>query len=268
MNLRKIVVLFLLSALCYAARAADPTRDAVQNAVNTELAADRADHSVWIFHDVDRKPNNSVVQWVAQTHKAEVNRVLSKNGQKIPLQQQRNSVEAFVHDSSAQAKQRQVGARDDQQATNMLRLLPVAFVWTLASKSAETTTYHFKPDSNFHPPTHEARVFSAMEGDMTVDNQQHRIQEIKGRLVHDVNFGWGILGKLYRGGTFRVVRTQVGHGIWDITETHVHISGHALIFKTISEQEDDEKTQWQRQPDNMTLEQAAEAVMKQPDEAR
>lgn len=262
MNLGKIIALLLLSGFCCAARAEDATREAVQDAVNAELAADRADHTVWIFHEVDRKAHNSVVQWVAQTPRGDITRVLTRDGQKISPDQQRRSVEAFIHDPSAQARQRQANARDDQQATNLLKLLPVAFLWTETVKNAETTTYHFKPDSSFHPPSHEARVFSAMEGDMTVDNQQHRIQEIKGRLVHDVNFGWGILGRLYRGGTFQVERRQVEHGLWDITETHVHISGHALLFKTISEQEDDEKTEWQREPDNVTLEQAAEAVMK------
>jgi hypothetical protein len=54
----------------------------------------------------------------------------------------------------------------------------------------------------------------------------------------------------------------------DITATHVHIRGHALIFKSISEQEDDEKSFFSRQPDNVSLEQAASAVMAKPGEGR
>lgn len=103
---------------------------------------------------------------------------------------------------------------------------------------------------------------------MTVENAHHRIQELKGRLMNDVNFGWGLLGKLEKGGSFSVERKEIGPGIWDITSTHVHIQGHALIFKSISEQEDDEKSSFSRQPDNISLEQAASAVMAKPGEGR
>ena len=34
--------------------------------------------------------------------------------------------------------------------------------------------------------------------------------------------------------------------MWQITETHVHIGGHALLFKTIGEQEDEVKTEFRR----------------------
>jgi hypothetical protein len=262
MNLRKIFVLSLVMGCCYAMRAEDATARAVQQAVNAELAADRSDHTRWIFLEVDRKPKVTVEQWVAQTAKADVTRVVKRNGHPVPEGQQRSKVEAFVHDLSAQAKQRQSNAHDDKQAEALLKLLPVAFVWTEAGRNQETTTYHFKPDPKFRPPSREAQVFAAMEGSMTVNNGQHRIQELKGRLIRDVDFGWGFLGRLKAGGSFEVHRSQVGPGIWDITETHIHILGHALLFKSIAEVEDDVKTSWQREPDDVTLEQAVAAVMK------
>jgi hypothetical protein len=140
-------------------------------------------------------------------------------------------------------------------------LLPVAFVWTLSSKNGDTAMYHFKPDPKFQPPSRAARVFAAMEGDMTVNTREQRIQELKGRLIRDVNFGYGLLGRLQRGGTFEVERRETGCGVWQITESHIHIQGHALLFKSISEEEDDVKTSFTREPDNVSLEQAASAVM-------
>jgi hypothetical protein len=262
MKARGGLVLWLLLGCCCALQAQD-ARKIVQQAVNVELAADNADHSRWIFHEVDRKPKSMVVQWVAQTAKGAVTRVLVRNGQQLSTSQQRKNVEAFVHDPNAQARQRQAGQRDDEQATAMLKLLPVAFVWTETGKNAQTTTLHFKPDPKFRPPDRKARVFSAMEGDLMVDNSQHRIQELKGRLIHDVNFGFGLLGRLRSGGTFDVERRQVGQGVWQITESHIHIQGYALLFMTISEQEDDVKTSFSREPDNVSLEQAASAVMEQ-----
>jgi predicted metalloprotease with PDZ domain len=44
--------------------------------------------------------------------------------------------------------------------------------------------------------------------------------------------------------------------MWVITETHVHITGHALFFKTIGQQEDEVKTEFTQVPQGTTLEQA------------
>jgi hypothetical protein len=263
MKVLKCFTILLLG--CVVLRAQEP-KQIVQQAVNTELAADRNDHSHWIFFEIDRQPKNSVQQWVAETGKGDVTRVLMRNGRPIPPAQQTQAIRKFIHDPNAQAKQRQASQHDDQQASAMSKLLPVAFVWTITSKNGQTTTLHFKPDPRFRPPSREARVFAAMEGDMTVDNPQHRIGELKGKLVNDVDFGWGLLGKLQKGGTFSVERRQIGPGIWDITESHIHIQGHALIFKSISEQEDDEKSSFSREPDDVTLEQVASAVMAKPGE--
>ena len=47
-----------------------------------------------------------------------------------------------------------------------------------------------------------------------------------------------------------------------VTETHVHIHGHALIFKTISEQEDDVKAEFTPLPDDVTMQQAKNDLLK------
>ncbi|HTV06771.1 MAG TPA: hypothetical protein VME86_15490 [Acidobacteriaceae bacterium] len=259
MNALKAMVLSVVLVSCCAAQDA---REMVRQDVNTELAADAADHSVWIFHDDDRKPGNDVVQWVAQTHQGDVKRVIERNGQSISEEQQRNSVEAFVHNPQAQAKQRQAGQKDAQQATSLLKMLPDAFLWTEVGHNDGTTTFDFKPDPNFSPPSYASRVFAAMAGEMVVDNKQHRIEKFKGKMTHDVNFLWGILGSIKKGGWFEVDRQPVGPGVWQITQTHIHVHGHILFFRTISQQEDDVETLFSREPGDVTLEQAAEAVMK------
>lgn len=241
---------------------AQDVQSLVQRAVEVQIHADDTDHSCWLFHEVDRKPKDSVIQWVAQTHSADVNRIVVKNGHSVSIADQRHQVQSFIRDSSAQAQQRKDQSRDDQRARALLRLLPVAFDWKISKRNRKSTTLDFSPKASFHPPTREARVFSAMRGVLVVQNDEDRIVEFKGHLIHDVDFGAGFLGKLNKGGAFRIERSDVGNGIWDITETHVHIQGHALIFKSISEQEDDIKSSFTREPDSITLQQAASSVIR------
>ena len=53
---------------------------------------------------------------------------------------------------------------------------------------------------------------------------------------------------------------QVAPGHWEITETHVHIQGHMLIFKSINEQEDEITSDYKETPASMTLSEAIEML--------
>jgi hypothetical protein len=238
-------------------------RQIVYQAVHTELAADAADHSLWIYLDADRTPDSNVEQWVAQTPAGELHRVLERDGQNYNKAQQQSSMDSFIRNWYAQQRQRRADIHDDSQATQMLSMLPNAFIWTKARVQNGATTLDFSPDPNFRPPTWESRVFAAMQGEMTVDNAQHRIVSLKGRLIHDVKFFGGLLGDLKAGGTFDVERRQMSSGVWQITQMHVHIDGYALLFKSISEDEDEEKTDFERLPQNISFPDAERRLLEQ-----
>ena len=235
---------------------AQSPRDIIRQAVQTELVASENDHSHWLYFEVDRQPSKSVKQWVAQAHLVSLNRVIERNGQQLSDAQQKQEMSAFINDRSAQSKQRKGGQHDDEQAAELLKILPDAFIWSKTGESGNQLLFHFKPDPSFHPPDIEARVFAAMEGDLVVDRDQHRIASLKGRLIRDVKIGYGLLGQLQAGGTFDVERRELTPKVWEIVETHVHIQGHALIFKTISENEDDVKSNFKQIAGTTSLQQA------------
>jgi hypothetical protein len=95
---------------------------------------------------------------------------------------------------------------------------------------------------------------------MVVDTKQKRIKQLRGTLTHDVDFGYGLLGKLQKGGTFEIERQQIAPGIWDITTTHIHIQGRALIFKSISEEQDEVTSNYHRTPASLSLADAAKML--------
>lgn len=250
-----IFILLFLAGQLAALRGQD-AKQIVQRAVQTELTADQNDHSHWLYCETDRKQKRTVKQWVAETQTADLQRVTEKNGHVLSPAEQRKLMDSFVYDSGAQAKQRKAAQQDDRQATELLRLLPDAFLWSNAGKQGGNIVLHFKPNPQFHAPDIEARVFAAMEGNLAVDPTQYRIASLKGQLIHDVKIGGGLFGDLKTGGSFDVERREIGKGKWQITETHVHIYGHALLFKSISEQEDDIKTEFKELPQAITLQQA------------
>lgn len=244
---------------------AQDARQIVQQAVNTEIASNHSDHSHWIFKEVNKQPSNSVVQWVAQSAGGEVKRVMMRNGRKVPLEQQRTEASSIVINSDARARQKKADARDDKQAEVFMRQFPTGFQWEIVSRDADSIKLHYKPDPDYNPPTREAKVLAAMEGDMVVHATQHRIMSLDGKLTDDVTFGFGMFGRLYKGGSFSVKRDEIAPGIWQIVHSTTHINGHALIFKSISEQEDDRKSEFERLPDDITMEKALEMAIAKPE---
>ncbi len=252
---------FATALLAASGLAAQTPRDVVRQAVQTELDASRNDHSHWLYFEINRQPSKTVKRWVAQANSASIDRVVERNGQTVSESQQRQEMGAFINDSREQARQRKSGQHDDEQAAELLGILPDAFLWTSAGEKGSNMLFHFKPDPQFRPQDLEARVFAAMEGDMAIDREQHRIVSLKGRLIRDVKIGYGVLGLLKAGGTFDVERRELSPHIWQITETHVHIEGHALIFKTISEEEDDVKMHFEQIAAGTTLQQAQNELL-------
>jgi hypothetical protein len=248
----------------------DPkAQEIVRVASQTELRAEKTDDQThWTYKDVDRKPGSGeTMSRVVETQRGSVEKKIALNGRPLStqeLKQQDAQIESFVHDPAQQAKQRKDGAQDDKRAENMCRLLPEAFLWSVKSDNGKTVTLAFEPDPAFVPPSMESRVFAAMAGEVVVDKLQHRIQTIKGTLIEDVKFGWGLLGRMEKGGTFDVERRELSPGIWQITESHVHIAGHALLFKSIGEQEDEVKSEFRQVPRDITLEQAAGILKGEP----
>ncbi len=256
-----VLMLSLLGGQCTLhAQDAKPAKEIVQTAMQAELDADKNDHTRWRYRDA-KKDGTDTVSIVVETEYGSVKRVIIKNGQALTEAEARaedERVQRFIHDPEKLAKQRRDGAQDGKNAEELLHMLPEAFTWKLVSEDAQRFTLHFEPNPIFSPPNMQGRVLGTMAGTLVVNNAQNRIETISGKLTQDVTIGWGLFGRLHEGGTFRVERREVSPGLWQIVETHVHIEGKALFFKTIGEQQDEVQTEFTQVPQGTTLEQAVE----------
>ena len=250
----------LLPVHAQAGQGNQDAKEIVKAAVKAEIEADKNDHTQWRYRD-ERKDDPDKVSIVVQTAHGSVERLISKGGKPLSEAEARvedQRVQEFIHNKEKLAKQRRDGQQDGKNATELSNMLPEAFIWTVQREDAQTITLHFQPNPEFRPPDMQSRVLGEMIGEMVVDKAQYRIMTLSGKLVEDVTIGWGLLGRLREGGTFRVERRPVAPGYWQITETHVHIEGKALFFKNIGEQQDEVQTEFTQVPDGTTLEQAAE----------
>ncbi len=232
-------------------------QELVRGAVLSELKANKTDKSDWRYRDQNNAPNKAETFDAVTTPQGELRRLIALNSHELTPEENRREMERirkYVNSPDEQAKAKRNEEHDDQQAEAFLKMLPDAFTWSVVTQTPEETTLHYVPNPAFKPPTIESRVLAAMEGDMVIARDGDRIKSLRGKLSHEVKIGYGLLGKLDQGGAFDVERRPVAPGHWQIVENHVHIGGHALLFKNISQNADEIKTGWRPSSDKTLAE--------------
>ncbi|MGA7930851.1 MAG: hypothetical protein WCA20_33270 [Candidatus Sulfotelmatobacter sp.] len=206
------------------------------------------------------------VKWIVETRAGNLDRLWLMNGRAITHEQQEQEdlrIARLLHKPGEWKKRQRAQEADARQTERLFKMLPNAVTAKLGEHRGGLVEILFQPNPNFHPSSHEAAVFHAMEGRIWIDEKQNRLAEIEGHLIRPVKFYGGVLGHLDEGGRFHVKQSEVTPGHWEITLLNVNMHGKALFFKTISVQQNESRSNFQPVPDDMTLAQAAERLQRQ-----
>jgi hypothetical protein len=238
----------------------------LRRVVNSELKAQANDHTHWMYEVKAGVSGKEQVKVAVQTREGYLDRLRFVNGRPITPEQAKQEdqrIARLIKNPAEQKKQQRAQQQDAQKTERLFKMLPDAVTASYGERSGDLVEILFKPNRNFHPPSHEAAVFHAMAGRIWINTRENRLVEIEGHLTTGVKFGGGLLGHLDKGGEFHVKQSEVAPGLWEITLLHVNMHGKALFFKTIAVQENEIRTNFRRVPDNLTLSEAAEQLQKQ-----
>ena len=241
----------------------------VRRVIANELRMQDQDNSHWMYEQKTVQARVSETKEVAGTKDGAVTLLVERNGQPLTedeLKKQEEQMNVFLHNRNEQEKQKRGAEEDAAKTRRLLSMLPDAFHFSYAQGSGDTddtVRLNFQPNPRFHASSREAQVFHEMEGTLTVNSKQQRLVEISGKLMHEVKFFGGMLGHFDQGGTFDVRQVEVGANHWEIERLIVDMKGKALFFKTIGVQQDETHSHFQQLPDNITLSEAADMLVKQ-----
>jgi hypothetical protein len=233
--------------------------------VKHELAADANDHSHWRYRIHREDDKGSQDRDVIETKDGQLARTLLINGQPL-TPDQRAADEArmkkLVDDPSERAKREKRAKDDSDKLTMMFKAIPDAFIFKYDGEENGLVRLTFSPNPQYEAPNRELQVFRALSGRMWVDRRAGRLARMDGTLFEDVLFGWGLLGRLNKGGTFSVTQSRVGDDHWEVVSLDVRMSGHAVIFKTINVKQMQRLTDFHRVSDDLTIAQAYQLLVK------
>jgi hypothetical protein len=220
-----------------------------------------------MYRDTKRKKDGTTeTKQMVQTPQMILGRIVAINGQPLSPEQ-RNDEESrlnrLTNDPDELAKKKKEQQEDDARARKMVRAIPDAFTFEYVKSeegpSGEVAVFNFQPNPNWEAPDRELQVFTGMSGVMKIAVKQEHLTLMQAQLFKDVNFGWGILGKLHKGGDFLIEQTEIGPGHWDVTHMKLHFTGKVLLVKSLDIQEDELTGDYKRiQP--MTVAQALDKL--------
>jgi hypothetical protein len=255
----------------------------VREVVYNELH-DHDTHGYWRYWIERRTSKETQLEDAVETPDGPVARVESSGGQPLSADarsEEERRLKRLINSPTEQAQHRKEYAEDEHRIGRILALLPDAFLYEPAGEEARSERapecpcyhFHFRPNPSYPAHSIESRIFHAMTGDLWISADHKRLVRLDGKLQDNVDFGYGILGRLYKGGWFRLERTHVSaaggsaNGDWKTKRLEVHMIGRAMLFKTIARETSEVRGGFSPVPRGLTLQQAATLVCEPADAA-
>ncbi len=266
---RSALSLFLLVPL--AATAQGPPVDSpdiapVKRALALELRAAQDTEHPMRYRFWKSSPRLSSTKEILETKDGDVARLLEINDRPLNQaeeQKEQARLESLLVDPSRQRHRKQSEDQDAARAIKVLRALPNAFFFKYVGDgdgpSGKLEKFSFWPNPDFRPPDLETQILTGMSGEIWVDAAQEHVVRLEGRLQQDVDFGWGVLGRLNKGGSILLEQAEVGGGHWRIVHLKMVMTGRVL-FKTRSFDTEEQETQFEPLPVALSYTQAIQML--------
>ena len=271
--LRGVLPLPLLlqsGALLLRTQAPDPHATLVRQALSAEIhAAGDTQHPMrYRLHKVS--PRLSTTKDIVETKDGAVARLVAMNDKPLSTadeQKEQARLDALLADPGKQRHRKQSEDADTARVLKVLRALPNAFTYQYAGRCAQSDgrceRYTFAPNPHFDPPDLETTALAAMTGELWIDPKEGRVLRLEGHLQRDVDFGWGVLGRLNKGGWIVIAQSDVGDHQWRIVTFQMVMSGR-VFFKTRSFDTREDETDFATVPANMNYTQAIQLLRSEP----
>ena len=160
------------------------------------------------------------------------------------LAKEQGRLQTLLNDPAKQHHRKQAEAEDTTRALKVLRVLPTAFLYTDAGPiTAGTVTaekFTFVPNPKFNPPDLETQALTEFRGEIWVEPVSAHVIHLEAHLQQDVDFGWGILGRLNKGGWISLEQAEVSEGVWRVVKFQMQMTGRVLIHTRTFDTTEDE----------------------------
>jgi hypothetical protein len=221
-------------------------RSWAEAAINNEVAIVESEGRIplrYRQHKVDAKGDTT--REIVETRDGTVARLIERNGQPLTAADdagERDRLNAEIADPDAFFKHHKRDKSTREDVKQLIKLLPQAMIYTYApgqpqrpNAEGPQVVLDFRPDPNFHPPMMAADLLTGIEGRAWIDAHSHCMVRIEAHILHAVNFGFGVVAKIFPGGTVEFEQTRATGERWAYSHMEEHLTARILLVKTMPE---------------------------------
>jgi hypothetical protein len=263
-----VVLIFALYDIVPAQDKASPNPDSaapllIQRASANEVAALQSPEP---FRYLERLlwPWGTETREVIETREGRVDRIVEFNDEPVAPDQaekQQLQLRKLLDDSKAARREIEDQNSETRRRIRMMKAFPAAFIFEPSGSDHGLLKFSFRPNRSFSPKDRETQVYRGMQGTVWVDPKQERLTKIEGTLTRDVSFGWGIFGKLYKGGHYLLEQTEVEQRVWRITTLDLELKMR-VFFNTSHLLRREHDREFSPSPPDLTYKQAVRMLLK------
>lgn len=271
---RTLLALLLLLPLAATAQAPRLAPAQAQALVNRALAAElrtAQDTNHPMRYRLRRSsPRLTSTKEIVETREGFVARLVEINDRPLSQaqeQQEQARLDTLLSDPSRQRHRKQSEESDAGIILKLLRMLPQAFLYDYTgpgqSSAGSVEKFRFHPNPRFSPPDLETQALTAMTGEIWIDPSVERVARLEGHLQQDTNYGWGILGKLDKGGWIVLDQAAAAGGQWRIARFQMKMTLR-ILFKNKDFDTTQQMTGYAPVPANLDYRQAIQLLRSMP----
>jgi hypothetical protein len=220
---------------CLWAQQPEPAQQLVREVVYNELH-DHDSHGFWRYWVEQHAQNATRLKDQVETAEGPIARLVETNGHPLDThgrQAEQARLQHLVNSPMERAGHRRAYSEDEKRIGAIFAQLPDAFLFDSLGQDNGCRHLHFRPNPGFQAHTIQSRIFHAMSGELWLDTRVKRLLRLEGKLDAGLDFGFGLLGHIDKGGWFQMQRVQVSATEWKTEQLEIHISGRAMLFNTI-----------------------------------
>jgi hypothetical protein len=198
---------------------------------------------------------------VVETTDGPLRRLIAIDNQPLSpgqVQAEQRRIDSLVNDPDAFRRSNLAHKDDEFRATQLLQLLPTAFLMTPAGEENGCVRFTFQPNPSFQPSSYLERASREMSGTVSLKQPENRLCYLEAKAVRPIEFGFGVLGHIDQTSRFSLERKRIDEVDWKSDRISVHITGKILLFKSLTQDQEATRTEIRLVPQNLSLQQAAQ----------
>ncbi len=254
--LRSLLTAALLSTLASTCRASSSDQQTQAEPAAREWVQAAANNELGIIAEADLLPlryqvrkvdaKGDTTRQMIESREGNVARLIARNGEPLTAaedaaERQRLQADLDAPDAFLRHARHDRAARP--YATELVRLMPTAMLWSFAPAGAPGTgdgttqvVLDFTPDPHFKPPSLVAEALTGIAGRVWIDKESRCVTRIQGRILHPVDFGWGgVFARINGGGTVALEQLKATDRRWVYSHLEEHLSIREVLVRTVAE---------------------------------